>query len=75
MIDPIIAWVVETGIRRSVPIRIQAVAPISAFRTKSDPGVVRRRLWGVKMENNLPAINIADRLPIPLKMPPQSRAL
>lgn len=75
MIAPMIAWVVETEKRRIVPARIHTVAPTIAAKMKEYPGVVWRRLCGVKTANSLPEIRIADKLPKPLKRPPQNRAL
>src|SRR5438876_3688678 len=72
---PTIACVEETGSRRNVAARIHKVAPARAARTKVDCGVVRRRLCGVKTEKSLPEIRIAVTLPMPVKKPPQSKAL
>ena len=40
---------------------------------KEDPGVVWRKLWGAKAENNLTEIRMAATLPRPLNRPPQMR--
>ena len=74
-IAPTIACVVETGIRSRVANKIHDAAPTRAARTNEKPGVVWRRLCGVKTENSLPEIRIADKLPMPEKKPPHARAL
>ena len=67
------AWVVETENLKTVPIRINKVAPTREARAKEMEGVVPRKLCGVKTENSLPEMTTARTLPRPVKAPPQSR--
>jgi hypothetical protein len=71
---PRIVWVVETGSRKRVAIKIQIVAPIRTDKMKNESVEFRRILEGVNTVNNLPEIRIAEILPRPLKTPPQSKA-